>query len=40
MLDPDRRRGLLTCIGALIDGSYDGIITKTYLRELRITQSV
>ena len=24
-LDPDRRRGLLTCIGALIDGPYDGI---------------
>lgn len=39
-LDPDRRRGLLACIGALIDDSYDGTVTKTYLRELRITRSV
>lgn len=31
------RTGLLTCIGALIDGRFGGRITKRYLRELRVT---
>lgn len=34
-LAPDLRRGLLECIGALIDGRYGGQIVKTYLSELR-----
>ena len=38
-LDPDRRRGLLDCIASLIDDSYGGVVTKTYLRELRIART-
>ncbi|HEY5848020.1 MAG TPA: class I SAM-dependent methyltransferase [Microlunatus sp.] len=38
-LSPERRDGLLSCLRALIDGQYGGMITKTYLHELRVTQT-
>ena len=34
------REGLLACIGALIDGSYGGRITKRYLYELRVARAL
>ena len=37
-LSPERRDGLLDCLRALIDGQYGGVITKTYLHELRVAQ--
>ena len=38
-LSPERRRGLLTCLRALIEDQYGGTITKTYLHELRVAQA-
>lgn len=35
-LPDDRRRGLLACIGDLIDRGYGGAVTKRYLYELRV----
>lgn len=35
-LAPERRRGLLGCVGDLIDVGYGGTVTKRYLYELRI----
>lgn len=35
-LAPERRRGLLECIGRLIDTGYQGVVTKRYLHELRV----
>ena len=35
-LDDERRSGLLTCIGSLIDSRYGGLIVKRYLRQLRV----
>lgn len=35
-LDEERRSGLLTCIGSLIDSRYGGLIVKRYLRELSV----
>jgi SAM-dependent methyltransferase len=37
-LTPQRRDGLLACIGGLIDGRYGGTITKRYLYELRVAR--
>jgi hypothetical protein len=38
-LSPERRRGLLSCLRALIEDQYGGTITKTYLHELRVAQA-
>ena len=38
-LIPERRSGLLSCLRALIEDQYDGMITKTYLHELRVAQA-
>ena len=38
-LSPDRRRGLLSCLRALIENRYGGTITKTYLHELRVARA-
>jgi SAM-dependent methyltransferase len=37
-LTAKQRRGLLGCIGELIERNYDGTITKRYLYELRVTR--
>lgn len=37
-LTPDRRTGLMTCLGHLIDTEYRGVVTKRYLYELRVAQ--
>jgi SAM-dependent methyltransferase len=37
-LSEERRMGLLTDIGALIDGSYGGSVTKRYLYQLRLAR--
>ncbi|MGH3867342.1 MAG: class I SAM-dependent methyltransferase [Pseudonocardiaceae bacterium] len=37
-LTPLRRQGLFSCIAALIEGTYGGIITKRYLYELRVAR--
>jgi hypothetical protein len=37
-LSEERRAGLLADIGALIDGSYGGSITKRYLFQLRLAR--
>ncbi|QTE30118.1 class I SAM-dependent methyltransferase [Pengzhenrongella sicca] len=37
-LPPERRSGLLGCVGELIDRSYGGTITKRYLYEVRIAR--
>jgi SAM-dependent methyltransferase len=39
-LDPEAQRNLLDCIAHLIDTGYGGQITKHYLTELRVTQTV
>lgn len=39
-LDPPARAGLLDCIARLIDTGYGGRITKRYLSELRVAQTV
>lgn len=39
-LDDERRRGLLMCIGSLIDSRYGGLIVKRYLRQLRVAHRV
>jgi SAM-dependent methyltransferase len=36
LLDEERRTGLLTCMGSLIDSRYGGLIVKRYLRQLRV----
>ena len=38
-LSPERRDGLLSCLRALIEGQYGGMITKTYLHELRVARA-
>ncbi|HEY5786630.1 MAG TPA: methyltransferase domain-containing protein [Microlunatus sp.] len=38
-LSPESRTGLLSCLRALIEEQYGGVITKTYLHELRIAQA-
>lgn len=38
LMPPDRQRGLLACIRALIDEGYGGRITKRYLNELRVAR--
>ena len=38
-LSPERRRGLLSCLRALIEEQYGGTITKTYLHELRVARA-
>jgi SAM-dependent methyltransferase len=35
-LDDERRTGLLTCMGSLIDTRYGGLVVKRYLRQLRV----
>jgi SAM-dependent methyltransferase len=35
-LDDERRNGLLTCMGSLIDSRYGGLVVKRYLRQLRV----
>jgi SAM-dependent methyltransferase len=37
-LEPAARKGLLDCIGDLIDSRYGGRITKRYLTELRVAE--
>lgn len=39
-LSPDRRTGLLACIGSLIDREYGGRIVKRYLYELRVARAL
>ena len=39
-LTPERRSGLLDCIGQLIDTRYGGSVTKRYLYELRVAQQL
>ncbi|MFE2011401.1 class I SAM-dependent methyltransferase [Streptomyces sp. NPDC059491] len=39
-LPPEARDGLLRCIAGLIDGRYDGRVTKRYLTELRVSRTV
>jgi SAM-dependent methyltransferase len=36
-MDVDARDGLLSCIGALIDGRYGGLIVKRYLHTVRVS---
>ncbi|SEF16321.1 class I SAM-dependent methyltransferase [Jiangella alba] len=38
-LRPDLRRGLLDCIGGLIEHRYGGSVTKAYLYELRVART-
>ena len=38
-LSTERRTGLLSCLRSLIEDQYDGMITKTYLHELRVAQA-
>jgi hypothetical protein len=35
-LEPERRRGLLSCLARLIDRDHGGTITKRYMYELRV----
>ena len=35
-LDDERRTGLLTCMGSLIDTRYGGLVVKRYLRQFRV----
>jgi SAM-dependent methyltransferase len=37
-LDDERRSGLLSCIGSLIDTHYGGLVVKRYLRQLRVAR--
>ncbi|MFL6025601.1 MAG: class I SAM-dependent methyltransferase [Friedmanniella sp.] len=37
-MPPDRRAGLLTCLGNLIDSRYQGSITKRYRYDLRVAR--
>ena len=38
-LSPERRTGLLSCLRSLIEDQYGGMVTKTYLHELRVAQA-
>ncbi len=37
-LGDERRDGLLSCIGSLIDSRYGGLVVKRYLRQLRVAR--
>jgi SAM-dependent methyltransferase len=37
-LDDERRNGLLTCMGSLIDTRYGGLVVKRYLRQLHVAR--
>ncbi len=38
-LSPERRSGLLSCLRSVIEDQYGGMITKTYLHELRVARA-